>query len=118
MVVFAAPALLARVGELLDRRRIAVYCAILLIGELAMAAFLVAGTYGLVAPLEEPTSTDFVSFYAAGSLANAGTPELAYNEAAHHAAIHRTPDPCPWHVASSSSSSQSSKRPSTGSMLK
>src|ERR1700686_936554 len=54
-----------------------------------MAAFLVAGTYGLVAPLEEPTSTDFVSFYAAGSLANAGTPELAYNEAAHHAAEQR-----------------------------
>jgi hypothetical protein len=89
VVVFAAPALLARIGELLDRRRIAVYCAILLIGELAMAAFLVAGTYGLVAPLEEPTSTDFVSFYAAGSLANAGTPELAYNEAAHHAAEQR-----------------------------
>ncbi len=30
--------------------------------------------------------TDFVSFYAAGRLAAAGTPALAYNRAAHYAA--------------------------------
>lgn len=93
MVVFAAPRLLARVGQLLDRRRIAEYCAILLIGELAMAAFLVAGTYGLVKPLDQPVSTDFVSFYAAGSLADAGTPALAYDKAAHHAAERRATEP-------------------------
>jgi len=39
--------------------------------------------------LDTPTSTDFVSFYAAGSLADAGMPELAYNQAAHNAAEER-----------------------------
>jgi alpha-1,2-mannosyltransferase len=36
-------------------------------------------------PLERPTTTDFASFYTAGALANAGTPELAYDQAAHFA---------------------------------
>jgi hypothetical protein len=49
----------------------------------------VAGTYGLIVPLAGPTSTDFVSFYAAGALADAGTPELAYDQAAHDAAEQR-----------------------------
>jgi hypothetical protein len=51
--------------------------------------FLVAGTHGLIVPLAGPTSTDFVSFYAAGALADAGTPELAYDQAAHDAAEQR-----------------------------
>ncbi len=85
-VFLAAAASLRRLGELLDRRRIAVNCAILLVVELAIAAFLVAGTYGLIVPLDKPVTTDFVSFYAAGSLADAGTPELAYDQATHHAA--------------------------------
>ena len=51
--------------------------------------FLVAGTHGLIVPLATPTSTDFVSFYAAGALADSGTPELAYDQAAHDAAEHR-----------------------------
>ena len=33
---------------------------------------------------ESPTSSDFVSFYAAGKLALAGTPALAYDQAAHY----------------------------------
>ena len=37
-------------------------------------------------PAGKRTSTDFVSFYAAGSLANAGSPELAYDQSAHYAA--------------------------------
>lgn len=82
----AAIALLARIGELLDRRHIGLYCAILFPAELAMAAFFVAGTYGLIVPLDQPTSTDFVSFYAAGSLVDAGTPALVYDRAAHFAA--------------------------------
>ena len=86
IVFLAAAALLRRLGELLDRRRIVVNCAILLVVELAIAAFLVAGTYGLIVPLDKPATTDFVSFYAAGSLADAGTSELAYDQAAHHAA--------------------------------
>ena len=73
-------------GELLDRRRIAKCCAILLAFEIAAFVFFAAGTYGLIVPLKRPTSTDFVSFYAAGSLANAGTPALAYDRTAHYAA--------------------------------
>ena len=85
----AVVALLCRVGGLLDRRRVNAYCAMLLAGELVLAVFYVAGTYGLIVPLEGPATTDFVSFYAAGSLADAGTPELVYDNAAHLAAEER-----------------------------
>ena len=37
-----------------------------------MFLLLIAGTHGLIVPLSGPTSTDFVSFYAAGTLADAG----------------------------------------------
>jgi len=49
-------------------------------------AVFVAGTHGWIVPLDRPTTTDFASFYAAGSLADAGTPQLAYDQAAHWAA--------------------------------
>ena len=80
-------------GNSLDRRRITAYCAILLSIEVSGFLFLIAGTYGLIVPLPAPTSTDFVSFYAAGSLAEAGTPELVYDQAAHHAAEERATAP-------------------------
>ena len=70
----------------LDRDRVLTYCRILLAVETAVFLFLVAGTHGLIVPLAGPTSTDFVSFYAAGSLADFGAPELAYDRAAHDAA--------------------------------
>ena len=73
-------------GDPPGHRRPFVYCAILFAIEVGCFLFLVAGTHGLIVPLDAPTSTDFVSFYAAGSLADAGTPELAYNQMAHHAA--------------------------------
>jgi alpha-1,2-mannosyltransferase len=76
-------------GNWLDHRRIIAYCAILLAIEVSGFLFLVAGTHGLIVPLSAPTSTDFVSFYAAGSLADAGTPELVYDQAAHSAAEER-----------------------------
>ena len=71
---------------LLGRRRINAYCGILLAVQIGFFAFLAAGTYGLIVPLDRPTTTDFVSFYAAGSLADAGTPQLAYDRDAHYAA--------------------------------
>jgi hypothetical protein len=74
---------------LLDGYRIRVGCGILLAIEIAVFLFMAAGTHGLIVPLPKPTSTDFVSFYAAGSLADAGTPELAYDQAAHYAAEQR-----------------------------
>ncbi len=61
--------------------------------EIAFFLFLAAGTYGLIVPLPKPTSTDFVSFYAAGGLADAGTPALAYDRAAHDAAEERATEP-------------------------
>jgi len=76
-------------GAWLDRRRICVGAAILLVLQLAGFAFIVAGTHGWIVPLERPTTTDFVSFYAAGALANAGSPALAYDHAAHLAAEER-----------------------------
>jgi hypothetical protein len=80
-------------GAALDRNRVLTYCRILLAVETGVFLFLVAGTHGLIAPLAGPTSTDFVSFYAAGALAGSGTPELAYNQAAHDAAEQRATAP-------------------------
>ncbi|MBV8120062.1 MAG: DUF2029 domain-containing protein [Alphaproteobacteria bacterium] len=77
----------------MDRRRIITFCAILLAIELGGFLFLVAGTHGWIVPLAEPASTDFVSFYAAGSLADAGTPELAYDQPAHQVAEERATEP-------------------------
>jgi alpha-1,2-mannosyltransferase len=76
-------------GTALDRDRVLTYCRVLLAVEVVGFLFLVAGTYGLIVPLAGPTSTDFVSFYAAGALADAGTPELAYDRAAHDLAEQR-----------------------------
>jgi alpha-1,2-mannosyltransferase len=76
-------------GFLADRRELATAARLLLAIEAVIFAFCVLGTHGLVTPLAKPTSTDFVSFYAAGRLADAGAPQLAYNHAAHYAAEER-----------------------------
>jgi hypothetical protein len=88
-VTRTGPRFLYALGAALDRDRVLAYCRVLLAVETAVFLFLVAGTHGLIAPLAGPTSTDFVSFYAAGALADAGTPELAYDQAAHDAAEER-----------------------------
>ncbi|MGH7109149.1 MAG: glycosyltransferase family 87 protein [Stellaceae bacterium] len=75
-----------RLAACLDRPRILAYSRILLALEIALFLFMMAGTQGWIVPLKKPTSTDFVSFYTAGSLANAGTPALTYDRAAHYAA--------------------------------
>jgi alpha-1,2-mannosyltransferase len=80
-------------ARLLDRRLVFRLCCILLAVEIVLFGFLAAGTYGLIVPLPKPTSTDFVSFYAAGGLADAGAPELAYNRDAHYAAEERATKP-------------------------
>jgi len=80
---------LRRLGDLFDRRRITLYCRVLLGAELLVSLFLVAGSYGLIVPLKKPNTTDFASFYAAGALVDAGTPALVYNQARHHAAEER-----------------------------
>ena len=78
---------------LFSRQRAFVLCRIALALEIVLFAFFAAGTHGLIVPLQKPTSTDFVSFYAAGSLADAGTPHLAYDEAAHYTAEERASQP-------------------------
>ena len=80
-------------GSWLGRRRVLAYGKILLILEAITFAFLIAGTHGWIVPLERATTTDFASFYAAGSLADAGTPALAYDQAAHYGAEQRATDP-------------------------
>ena len=85
----AAPANLTghlRSGDWLSRRCVRAVAGILLCLEISVFAFMIVGTHGWIVPLKQPVTTDFVSFYAAGSLANAGTPALAYNQAAHLAA--------------------------------
>lgn len=74
---------LLKTGDWLDRGRIGLLAGVLLAVELAFFAFVVAGTHGWIVPLDKPCTTDFVSFYAAGTLADAGTPALAYDQAAH-----------------------------------
>jgi alpha-1,2-mannosyltransferase len=78
-------ALVQSFADWLDRRRLRLCCAVLLALELAIFLVLIAGTHGWIVPLEHATTTDFASFYAAGALANAGTPQLAYDQAAHYA---------------------------------
>jgi alpha-1,2-mannosyltransferase len=82
-----------RSGGWLDRRRIVGYGVVLLVLELATFIFMVLGTHGIIVPLDNPTTTDFVSFYAAGRLTDDGTPQLAYNQAAHRAAEEQAREP-------------------------
>jgi alpha-1,2-mannosyltransferase len=80
-------------GDWLDRERVLVYSRRLLFFETVVFLFLVALTHYWIIPLSRPTTTDFVSFYSAGALANAGTPQLAYDPAQHYAAEQQVTEP-------------------------
>ena len=82
-----------RTGDFLDRRCIVIFGGALLVLELVIFLFFVAGTHGWIVPLERPTSTDFVSFYAAGSLADSGTPAFAYDQSIHYAVEQQVTEP-------------------------
>lgn len=82
-----------RTADWLTAERLTAWASVLLVCEILLFVFLAAGTYGLIVPLERPVSTDFVSFFAAGQLANAGTPALAYDQAAHYAAEQAAREP-------------------------
>ena len=92
-MTFTAVCFPRRSGNWFDRQHVLTFCGILLAVELGAFLFLIAGTHGWIVPLAEPASTDFVSFYAAGSLTDAGQPELAYDQAAHRAAEVRATEP-------------------------
>ncbi|HEV2676372.1 MAG TPA: glycosyltransferase family 87 protein [Aliidongia sp.] len=82
------PSLLAqlRSGAWLDRDRVIAYGRILLVLEIVALAIVAAGTYGLLGPLDTPTSTDFLSFFSAGTLADQGHPALIYDQPSHRLA--------------------------------
>ena len=58
----------------------------LLVLQVAAFAFLFSGVHGWIVRLDHPVSVDFVSFYAAGVLADQGQAVRAYSRAAHFAA--------------------------------
>lgn len=65
-------------------RRLVLYGGLFLALEAALTVMIALGKHGFFGP-DEPFSIDFVSFYTAGQLVLAGTPALAYDQAAHHA---------------------------------
>ena len=82
-----------RFEAMLNARRAVAWSGVLLLLQCVVLAFMIAGTHGRIVKLKHPTTTDFSSFYAAGTLADAGTPELAYNRSAHYAAEIRATAP-------------------------
>lgn len=82
-----------RWSEFLDRRRLHAYATILLLAEIAVAAYFVAASYNAFHNQTAPVTTDFVSFYAAGTLADAGTPHLAYHQPEHFQAEQQAREP-------------------------
>ncbi len=75
-----------RNGAWLTRRRVLEYTVLLFVFECIAIVFFAAGSHGLIVPLEHANPSDFISFYAAGSLAGDGTPALAYDMDAHYRA--------------------------------
>ena len=53
--------------------------------QMLLFAFFVAGSHDVFVKLARPTTTDFASFYAAGTLADRGAPAAAYDIARHRA---------------------------------
>lgn len=70
----------------LNRRRVIGWSAILLLLQLSLLCAVALWSYGVFGHVSRPISSDFISFYAAGKLAVAGTPALAYDQIAHAAA--------------------------------
>jgi alpha-1,2-mannosyltransferase len=73
----------ARDARWLTRGRVIAAGQVLLLIELTSLVMLALWQHGITSARPSPTSSDFVSFYAAGKLALAGTPALAYDQAAH-----------------------------------
>jgi alpha-1,2-mannosyltransferase len=75
-----------RRAEWLTRERVIAWGLVLFIEELLLLVFLALWQHGVFVPVPATPASDFVSFYAAGKLALAGTPQLAYDQAAHYLA--------------------------------
>ncbi len=75
-----------RRADWLTRDRVLAWAGVAFAVEAALTLFLAAWQNGAFVAIETPGSSDFVSFYAAGTLVLAGTPDLAYDQAAHYLA--------------------------------
>ena len=82
-----------RQANWLTRERAITIGTVLLIEQILLLVFVALWQHGVFTALSKTTSSDFVSFYAAGKLALAGTPALAYDQAAHHLAQQATTGP-------------------------
>ncbi|MGI4794427.1 MAG: glycosyltransferase family 87 protein [Janthinobacterium lividum] len=82
-----------RRGDFWTRDRVGGYAAVLLACELLAFVYCSAGAHGFIVPLDRPNASDFVSFYAAGSLADDGDPASAYDQAAHWAREQQVTEP-------------------------
>ena len=74
-----------RSGSFVTRARMRVYSLLLLVAYVATIVVLLATANGIVDTAGRPIGTDFANVYAAGKLALAGEPALAYDWPAHHA---------------------------------
>jgi alpha-1,2-mannosyltransferase len=72
-----------REARWLTRARIIAAGQALALIQLTILVMLALWQHGVITDKPSPTSSDFASFYAAGKLALAGTPSLAYDQAAH-----------------------------------
>jgi hypothetical protein len=79
----------ARQERWLTRGRIIAGGQVLLLIQLTILVLLALWQHGVISNRIAPTSSDFVSFYAAGKLVLAGTPTLAYDQVAHFLAEQR-----------------------------
>lgn len=66
-----------------DRASLLRHARAVAIAQALILAFFIAGTHGWITGKVGPATTDYASFYAAGSLANAGRPQDAYDHLAH-----------------------------------
>jgi hypothetical protein len=78
-----------RAAAWLDGERIRAYATVMLVGEAALFAFLVAVSYGAFHLVTAPNTTDFVSFYAAGVQLWHGDATAVYDSVRHLAAEQR-----------------------------
>lgn len=75
-----------RSGAWLSRERVIAYGNVLFGLESVALVIIAMGTYGIFVPLDRPTSTDFLSFFSAGYLADQGNPALIYDQHSHQLA--------------------------------
>lgn len=75
-----------RRADWLTCERAVAWGTVLFCAELSVVVFLALWQHSVFTRVPNPPSSDFVSFYAAGKLALAGTPELVYDHSAHWAA--------------------------------